>query len=187
MSANGARPHDMEINRMRRLILTTASVLALAIGGAGFAHATASSSETPGAAKLPPAQTPMHKASSKTIRASASKLTKSEIKQEQVKLRQNGLYRGRIDGIIGPETRAAVRSFQKKHGLPVTASLDRRTISALNAGKVTSGEGSSMPSSNTGAVPMKPKQSWGGTTGGGAAGGSATSSSHAGGQPNQRK
>jgi LysM repeat protein len=45
----------------------------------------------------------------------------------QVALRAQGLYRGAIDAIAGPKTVAAVRAFQRTHGLPVTGLADART------------------------------------------------------------
>src|SRR5205823_9291525 len=42
-----------------------------------------------------------------------------------------GLYRGPIDAISGPETVAAVRAFQKSQGLPVTGLADARTRAAM--------------------------------------------------------
>jgi lysozyme family protein len=49
----------------------------------------------------------------------------------QVALRAQGLYRGQIDAISGPETVAAVRAFQRMEGLPVTGLADTRTRDAL--------------------------------------------------------
>ena len=45
----------------------------------------------------------------------------------QVALRAQGLYRGPIDAISGPETVAAVRDFQRLQGLPATGLADART------------------------------------------------------------
>jgi LysM repeat protein len=45
----------------------------------------------------------------------------------QVALRAQGLYLGPIDAIIGPKTVAAVRAFQRGHGLPVTGIADLKT------------------------------------------------------------
>ena len=49
----------------------------------------------------------------------------------QVALRAQGLYRGVIDAISGPGTVAAVRKFQRVHGLRVTGIADARTRRAL--------------------------------------------------------
>src|SRR5689334_1973153 len=48
----------------------------------------------------------------------------------QVALRAHGLYLAQIDGIAGPRTAAAVRAFQRKHGLPLGVA-DIRTRIAL--------------------------------------------------------
>jgi LysM repeat protein len=45
----------------------------------------------------------------------------------QVALRAQGLYLGPIDAIIGPKTVAAVRAFQRVHGLRVTGIADLKT------------------------------------------------------------
>jgi LysM repeat protein len=49
----------------------------------------------------------------------------------QVALRAQGLYRGPIDAISGPGTVAAVRAFQRIHGLPITGLANARTRKAL--------------------------------------------------------
>src|SRR5487761_768503 len=49
----------------------------------------------------------------------------------QVALRALGLYCGPIDGIVGPQTVAAVRAAQKRMHLPVTGLIDLRTRVAL--------------------------------------------------------
>jgi LysM repeat protein len=49
----------------------------------------------------------------------------------QVALRAQGLYLGPIDALVGPRTVAAVRAFQRSHGLHVTGIADVRTRRAL--------------------------------------------------------
>lgn len=45
----------------------------------------------------------------------------------QVALRAQGLYLGPIDAIVGPRTVAAVRAFQRRHGLAATGRADAAT------------------------------------------------------------
>src|SRR5207247_4323082 len=49
----------------------------------------------------------------------------------QVALRAQGLYLGPIDALVGPRTVAAVRAFQRTHGLPATGIADLRTRRAF--------------------------------------------------------
>jgi LysM repeat protein len=49
----------------------------------------------------------------------------------QVALRAQGLYLGPIDALVGPRTVAAVRAFQRTHGLRTTGIADVRTRRAL--------------------------------------------------------
>lgn len=42
-----------------------------------------------------------------------------------------GLYRGRPDGLAGPATRAALRAFQERVGLPRTGRIDQATLDRL--------------------------------------------------------
>src|SRR5213592_3726330 len=49
----------------------------------------------------------------------------------QVALRMHGIYAGSIDGIFGPQTRRAVRRFQRHKGLVVDGVAGSRTLAAL--------------------------------------------------------
>lgn len=59
-------------------------------------------------------------------------------------LSDQGLYHGRIDGILGPETKQVLGQFQKKNGLDQTATLDQPTKDKL-LGNMGGGQGSSTP------------------------------------------
>jgi hypothetical protein len=52
----------------------------------------------------------------------------------QSALARRGYYRGEIDGILGPESYRAIRSFQAAKGLPVTGQVDSRLLRALRIG-----------------------------------------------------
>lgn len=49
----------------------------------------------------------------------------------QLALRDEGYYRGAIDGLIGPQTRAALAAFQRDNGLVETAAVDEPTLVTL--------------------------------------------------------
>jgi hypothetical protein len=49
----------------------------------------------------------------------------------QQELRRQGYYRGAIDGLIGPQTRAALARYQSDNGLYVTRAIDGPTLAAL--------------------------------------------------------
>jgi hypothetical protein len=57
----------------------------------------------------------------------------SATKALQAALARRGYYRGRVDGVLGPQTRNAIRSFQAHQGLPVTGQVDARLIRALES------------------------------------------------------
>jgi hypothetical protein len=68
----------------------------------------------------------------------------NQVMEVQQKLQAANLYSGKIDGIMGPETRQALRSYQQQNGLHVTARLDRQTLDSI-LGNGATGQGSSMP------------------------------------------
>lgn len=129
---------------IRKFVLGSASVLALGIGGAvlgnmadpGYAVADAGNALT--AASAP--------AVSRTLASwRADDFTrKDDIRWAQVELRYRGLYKGSLDGVLGPETKQALARFQTNHGLGQTASLDAQTWEALT-GTPDIGQGSSTP------------------------------------------
>jgi peptidoglycan hydrolase-like protein with peptidoglycan-binding domain len=54
-----------------------------------------------------------------------------QVKAAQQKLQAVGLYHGPVDGLIDPDTRAAIARFQRQNGLPETQDLDQQTYSRL--------------------------------------------------------
>jgi len=49
----------------------------------------------------------------------------------QAALQHYGYYNGVVDGVSGPRTSAAIRSFQSNNGLPVTGYIDAPLLRAL--------------------------------------------------------
>lgn len=53
-------------------------------------------------------------------------------KQIQIALQRAGFYKGKIDGKIGPQTKEAIKAFQKAGGLKIDGSAGARTWAELN-------------------------------------------------------
>jgi hypothetical protein len=49
----------------------------------------------------------------------------------QAALQQEGYYQGDVDGLLGPLTRGAIAAYQRDHGLYITSTIDRPTLSSL--------------------------------------------------------
>ncbi len=58
-------------------------------------------------------------------------LTTSQLKTIQQKLKNWGYYTGKVDGINGPKTIAAVKAFQKKNGLKADGIVGTKTAAAM--------------------------------------------------------
>jgi Putative peptidoglycan binding domain len=55
----------------------------------------------------------------------------NDVKKVQETLRDNGHYRGGVDGVLGLRTRAGIRAYQRAEDLPVTGELDAETAGKL--------------------------------------------------------
>jgi hypothetical protein len=53
------------------------------------------------------------------------------IENVQLALRDQGYYPGAIDGLVGPQTRAALAAYQRDHGLVITQAVDEPTLVTL--------------------------------------------------------
>lgn len=65
-----------------------------------------------------------------------------QVRQAQHQLQAAGLYNGPVDGMMDPDTRAALARFQQQHGLRRTQDLDPATMSRLMSSQTT-GSGTS--------------------------------------------
>lgn len=129
---------------MRKLILGTASVLALGIGSVALDFAADADDVPSAVGNMPSAPGTSHHW------LNASNLSKDDIRWAQVELHTMGFYNGSLDGVAGPETKQALLQFQASNGLERTATLDQQTADAL-IGNTGVGAGSSMPPKGVGA------------------------------------
>jgi peptidoglycan hydrolase-like protein with peptidoglycan-binding domain len=58
-------------------------------------------------------------------------LAPQAVQMVQGDLHRQGVYDGRIDGVWGPDSQAALERFQQTHGLQVTGQLNQATIATL--------------------------------------------------------
>ena len=64
--------------------------------------------------------------------------TDSTVASAQAQLAKQGYYRGKIDGVFGPETRRAIVRYQSDHDLSVTGRLNADTLRTLGLPQVAS-------------------------------------------------
>lgn len=76
----------------------------------------------------------------------------TDIRQVQQQLIQRG-YPLTVDGQMGPQTRAALQSFQQSQGFNASGSLDQQTLGALGIGAQGSGSIGARPDTSTGGNP----------------------------------
>jgi len=115
---------------IRKVFLGTASVIALSVMGSiasSGLNYLAGIGNTATAASMPAAVETSRDA------LTGDPLRSDDIRWAQVELRDRGLYRGSLDGVVGPETRHALSQFQQIDGLGRTASLDAQTWEALTS------------------------------------------------------
>lgn len=58
-----------------------------------------------------------------------------QIRRIQEQLKAQGHDPGPIDGVMGPQTTQALKSYQKQENLPETGQLDQQTLGKLGSGK----------------------------------------------------
>lgn len=140
---------------MRKVILAGVSTLALALGGCStfdnMFHSGSSDQSTMNAQSQKPAQAvtnstaPGAGAGGQTATpAMTATVTRDQVKMAQRKLRADGFYKAKIDGIAGPKTRRALSRYQQQQGLAQTGTLDRKTLAQLT-GAEAAGVGSTVP------------------------------------------
>lgn len=131
----------------RKLVLAGVVASALALGGTALAGDTGQKGEQ----KMEPqhkthaGQTPQKHEAKKTAKAAApvynqlllnavrlTSLDANQVKQLQTELQSLGLYRGKLDGILGPMTRMALsRYFQTQLTLMTRGRIAEHTLSTF--------------------------------------------------------
>ena len=66
-----------------------------------------------------------------TVYASARINDDATVAAVQRRLARGGYYHGSVDGVIGPATRSAIRSFERRNGLPVDGEIDSQLLRTM--------------------------------------------------------
>lgn len=70
-------------------------------------------------------------AAAATAGATGATMTRSDVQTVQQILAEGGFYRAPVDGIWGPKTNAALRSYQASNGIDVTGRMDLATADEM--------------------------------------------------------
>lgn len=127
---------------MRRFSLF-AGMLAMCLS-AGALSAQSTSTQQPASKPTMKQQSSVHatqdttKATKTAAKSSSMKTrhaawTKDQVKEAQEGLSKAGLYKGKATGVMNADTRAALRSYQKKNNLPVTGRLSDSVLVKLKS------------------------------------------------------
>jgi len=95
-------------------------------------HRSSSSSSTP-SYRAPSLSTPPTSTlpSKPTLRGNSNEFMELA-KRIQIELMIVNLYRGPIDGVVGPKTLEAIMKYQRLKGLPVTGKIDETLLRTMN-------------------------------------------------------
>jgi peptidoglycan hydrolase-like protein with peptidoglycan-binding domain len=137
---------------MNRLLLSASATVALAFASAGVGYAQtspATHSQTPATSEPSQSSTEQPQGSQGQMQ-----LSKSQAEQVQKELKSAGLYKGPIDGEVGPKMKQAISQFQQQNGLNQTGVVDQQTFAALsnnnnNQGSKNQNEGTALTPNTT--------------------------------------
>ena len=153
-----------------KLTPTLMLAMTVAAGIAGAAAAQTATTGTPSpytspaisAAPMQPGSSPMAPSASQTQQQPAQPMAAAspssaaapmtsggdqQVRDAQQRLQAAGLYNGPVDGLMDPDTRAALARYQQQHGLRRPETLDQATLADLMNQPV--GSGSTTPATTT--------------------------------------
>jgi hypothetical protein len=127
--------------RIAAIVIGTVIAAALIVLAAvGLTHTTSTSTPTPAASTSAPAANPAQPTSpaqtvnpaQPTTPASPAVTPSASVKKLQQELGQLNYYEGPVDGLMGPQTTAAITDLQRQAGLPQTGTMNAATQKALD-------------------------------------------------------
>jgi Putative peptidoglycan binding domain len=118
----GNGPSGYRITVIVISVVIAAALIVLA--AVGLTHTTSTSTPAPAASTSAPATNPAQPTTPAVTPSAA-------VKQLQQQLGQLNYYEGPVDGLMGPQTIAAIKDLQRQAGLPQTGTMNAATQKAL--------------------------------------------------------
>jgi hypothetical protein len=133
----GNRPSGYRIAAI--VIGTVIAAALIVLATVGLTHTTSTSTPAPAASTSAPAANPAQPTSpaqtvnpaQPTTPASPAVTPSASVKKLQQELGQLNYYEGPVDGLMGPQTTAAITDLQRQAGLPQTGTMNAATQKAL--------------------------------------------------------
>ena len=128
-SHRAPRPASEGRSGFRVAAITIGSVIAaalVALAAVGLIH----HSTTPAASTSAPASTSATSGSGSST--SPAVIPSASVKKLQQELGQLNYYEGPVDGVMGPQTTAAIKDLQRQANLPQTGTMNAATQKALD-------------------------------------------------------
>ena len=124
---NGNGPSGFRIWTIVIGTVVAAALIVLAAVGLTHNHTATTPASSPSASTSAPAANPAQP----TTPASPAVTPSASVKKLQQELGQLNYYEGPVDGIMGPQTSAAIQDLQRQAGLPQTGTMNAATQAAL--------------------------------------------------------
>ena len=130
----GKRPSGYRIAAI--VIGTVIAAALMVLAAVGLTHITSTRTPAPAASTSAPAANPAQPTSPAQNVNPAQPTTpavtpSASVKKLQQELGQLNYYEGPVDGLMGPQTVAAIRDLQRQAGLPQTGTMNAATQKAL--------------------------------------------------------
>ena len=69
----------------------------------------------------------------------ASAQSRDDVMKAQQTLKEKGFYKGSVDGMMGPQTRSALRKYQRSEDITATGRFDEATMNKMGVGNTSVG------------------------------------------------
>ncbi len=100
--------------------------------GVSSSNATGSGAPSTGTYSSNTDRSSSYEANSATM-GSGEMVSADKVKRAQQALKDQGFYKGQVDGVVGPQTRAAIARYQGNHHLTQNSMLDDQTLRSLDS------------------------------------------------------